>query len=729
LEASGKKEKRYGAPFFAALVGLGLAFFYFVFHHFRVSFADYGKFLLAFFAVVWAPGYCLFWLTKLKVLRVERLTLSLALGLSSSTLIYKFARLLQADWLFWVWVGAALVASVLHLILRPLRKHDFTFRLTGTGLAFLGLCFLIFLVLFMDNYRNGIRQPDGSLLVNLHYYDGFIRNAVIRELSHSVPPQMPFAAGFPLGYHYGMDLVISLFYREFHLDVLDLIHRFLLTFFFALTFLSLFVFLNRFFHSQKKALYGAGVLLFGCGGLTYAAGFLVGAPQAGHVFLNFYLFDILSVNSFLPGLGLLLAGFFALMKYLENHSLSWLLSAGFLLASCGEFKAFFLVPIVGALAVSGAFYSLRFRKFSLLRVLVLTLLFSLPLLCTAYLSAGAGFRYRYVLRFTDWIIRSLQGLKIPAFQTAWQGLFYQGHFNVANIALSLLAALVFLLGTFGLSVLSLPALVRCLLSPRRDEAMRFFLATFFWTSIGAFFCFTIMLINLPRNILNSYIYYLGLIVLGMFFLEALFKFSDRRTRPVRVLLLLAVMLLTFPNSVRFLWVKTRSPQPVFFSSSFVEAAAWTSKKTPPEAVILQPLGLRCVCYLADRRVVLDHSAHSYLDFHLPETEIKKRVEDVRRFFSSPALSGDVLSNYSVSLIWTSNNQGLAKGQKGSDTSLICFTSLGTEKIRKYQMTHRLSLAYQNAEYSLYSVEELPEKDKGIYLLEKTESGPSWKKFE
>ena len=159
-----------------------------------------------------------------------------------------------------------------------------------------------------------------GMLINTHYYDGFIRNAVVRELSHSVPPQMSFASGFPIGYHYGMDLFLSIFYRHLGLGVLDLIHRFSLTWFFLLFITSMFIFVREMSSSQGAALLAAFLAVFGSGGFAYLATYLLGIYQWGNIFYSFYFFNFAGINSILPAFAVLGTGFFALSRALKTGS-------------------------------------------------------------------------------------------------------------------------------------------------------------------------------------------------------------------------------------------------------------------------------------------------------------------------------------------------------------------------------------------------------------------------
>jgi len=89
-------EKRYGAKAFFLFLILFLAFFALIFQLFRLSLVNYGKFLLAIFFIVYIPGQAFVWLIKLKVSRLESITLSLVLGMTSSTLVYRISGIINS---------------------------------------------------------------------------------------------------------------------------------------------------------------------------------------------------------------------------------------------------------------------------------------------------------------------------------------------------------------------------------------------------------------------------------------------------------------------------------------------------------------------------------------------------------------------------------------------------------------------------------------------------------
>ena len=188
-----------------------------------------------------------------------------------------------------------------------------------------------------------------------------------------------------------------------------------------------------------------------------------------------------------------------------------------------------------------------------------------------------------------------------------------------------------------------------------------------------------------------------------------------------IAVLLCAATISIPNTAQFLWVKVRFPQPRSFSPAFLQAAEWVNKNTSPESVLLHPLKLRYVCYFADRRVVMDNASHSYLTFHLTFPQIKKRSEDIQSFYKDPTLNAKFFVSYNVSYVLFEKPPDLPEKNKNIASRIICYSDLGAREILKYQKSHFLEFVYENRDFMIFKVEELPDKEKGVFLLE-IESG-------
>lgn len=651
-------------------------------------------FLAGLVAVIYLPGRSLLRLSGFRGDRLESLVLSCALGAGAAALVIKGATAFGRPRLVFVWAAAALIHAAAGLRRGSRRPAPPGPRPARAGVALAAMAAILLVVLGVDNFRNGLVQPDGSRVVNMRFYDGFIRTSMIREVSHSVPPQLPFAAGTPLNYHYGLDLIAGFFHAQLGLDVLDLYHRYLPAFFFGLLLLGTFLFIRQLF-SEESALWGTFLVLFGSGGLYFAASLLLGAPQGGNIFYSFYFFDFLALNTLLHSLAILFPGFFCLGRYLAGGRRPDLILAAALLALTSEFKVFFIWPVLAALLCAGAAAWLKFRDRSLLKAFSLTAALFLPLLLFTLLRGG-GISYNFGLGFVDWVGRALANLKLAGLESAWSGVVTGSAFSASNLLKALLGLAVFLLGSWGLSVAAVPGLVRRVFSFGRDEVGKLFLAWLCGVSIVYFVFFNIRLVKLPRNIVNIYVYYLGVILLIIFWADMLARHFARTKTLQKTAAFLLVSALCVPNGARFLADKVRVPNPRTFSASFLETADWLNSHSEPEDVVLHPIEMTYLCYFADRRVVLDASIHSYLDFHLPQREIRRRKTDVARFFNDPAGSGEVLAAYGVRLIWVPSGTVLPASSRAAPART------GGEEGNE-AAGFRLEKVFENGDFALWRV--------------------------
>ena len=715
--------RRIVLEFRALLLLFILAFLSFlvIFGRFHVSAADCGKFFLGLLILVYIPGQSLLLLLRFQASRLERVSIALALGMGASTLVNKYSRFFHVEIFFGIWLALALGYYIYHLIRHPPRKAGFRLEWNGTRVGLLAILLLVVLMLSADSYHNGIVQADGALSVRMHYYDGFIRNAVIREVSHSVPPQMPFAAGYPLGYHYGLDLFVSMFYRYLGLGIFDLNHRLLITFFLALLAFSVFNFIRDLLSSEKTALWGTFLLLFGSGGMTYLAGPLFGRSIGSNIFHSFYLFDILGVNSLLPALILMFSGFLSLTRYLRNRSSGGLILAGLFFAFAAEFKVFLIIPVLAALVIAGLIFQVRNRDGALLKVLVVTILATLPLFFSAIMTNRGGPRYVFALKFVDWISPMLRSMGFETLASAWNGFIHSGRLSLLALFSFFGGWLMFALGSFGLSLVAIPSAIKGFFSWKRIEPARLFLSALVLSSIVCFFFLHIALGVNRRDILNIYVFYLGLAALLVIWVERLMGFLARKRRAVQITAMAVILGLSMPNTIGFLWAKARDPRTEIFAREFLEVTRWFSGHTPVESVVLHPLDLSRLCYLGDRRVVLDASDSSYLDFHILPRDIRRRREDIERFFADPQLSGDILEKYRVDYVIAWDAQG-ALGLPETLSPFLCYASLGPASPKTYIPSHRLSPVFRNRYVRIYEVKGTREDERRPSILDETGSG-------
>ena len=197
-------------------------------------------FLLSLGAIAWLPGRALLALLRVRAGLLEQAVVSLALGLVGSAAAYWLLAFLGLRPLFWLWPPAA---GLLLFRLReagPRRAPEEGARgdLAAVGaLVVLAVAALAFAPFY---YRNLAPTRDGGLT----FYalpDLVLHLSIAQELTHAVPPTVPFMPGTPLSYHYGADLVLALFSAVPGLGLPDVAARFVPTLFFALALGAAFV--------------------------------------------------------------------------------------------------------------------------------------------------------------------------------------------------------------------------------------------------------------------------------------------------------------------------------------------------------------------------------------------------------------------------------------------------------------------------------------------------------
>jgi hypothetical protein len=643
-----KEPRTAGPAVFFGLCGGGVLAFVAVFSLFGVPAVDSLKFLAGLLAGVVSPGLAMVRLLRLDGSRVERAALVLTLGFTASTLLARISGLLNVPALLWAGLGGAAVYVLAGLALHPPAAAAFRFRVTTEGLAFGLLALLVLAALWIDNFRNGMTLTDGSVRYFMRFYDGFSRIALTRELSHAVPPQMPFAAGLPISYHYDMNLFAAAFYKYLGLSAADLFHRLTITFYFAAFLLSAFAFIRRWAKSAGAALLGTFLAVFGTGGLGWLAGLL--SPSAGYwgqTFFSFYYIDLVSINPILPALAVFFAGALALHRYAESRRSGWLLAAAFLLALITGYKMTFAVPVLGGLLAAAAGFLLFRKDATLLRPALVTALMTAPILLLAGVQNVRGPSYGPSLAFNDWVSVALFQSGLNRLAETWRDLIHGQGFGPVSILAGLAALLVFFLGGFGASLLGLPDLMRRTFRFRRDDATTVFLGAVFLAGIVFFFWSSPRLGVTPRPWIVVDIFKLSAAILLAGAAVWAFRAAGKAPRVARIALPAALLLLSLPNTIQFQAEKYLHPQPKIFPADFTSACDFLQKSAGPDAVILYGDSVSYVPYFTDHRAVLDRTPHSYLQYHLEPDKLAERRDDIRRFLDNPGGNGPILAKYGV----------------------------------------------------------------------------------
>ncbi len=622
---------------------------------------SFPRFLLAVPLLVYLPGKLLLDGSRVSVRPLEHLTVSLLLGMIATSAVYWLTMRLAAPALFPLWV---LTAAGVCLYRSRHSWRDLTGwrpALDGSQRLLVGLIALAWTLLAISPlyYRNLVDLPDGGLALVPHAPDVAMHLAVANELTHTVPPQVPFVAGRRLAYHYAPDLLPALFHRYAGLSVLDLTVRFLPTLLLATTLLAIFCCARAWLGSGRGAILVTFLVMFG-EDFSFLPGLLGVAADfwSADYFWSPTTFSLYWFNPMLPALALLFGGLFCLHRFWQHGGRGWLGLTALHFAAVTETKVFVAAQVLASLAVVGLYYLVRFRDTRPAKLLALTCLFALPLGLHLGGANAAGAGQTLVLRHT-FIPATLRALDLDG--TAWghsvMRLLDGSPVTLAGpAALFLIALPGFLLGSLGLRVLALPALARHLLTPRPSSGPRFFLAVFI--AAGVLLALTCAIVHKQAPLEGQYnnavwFYVQSKYVMWIVVVEVLRGRPRTWRRPFRAVAVTMVIGLSLPSTVQFFYAQASSPllQPQVLGPSERALLRFLDARCPPGTVVLAPQGVALPLTAFTRcRTPIVACPYAYSASFVPAAELARRDSDRKAFWECWAggdLRTDVLTRYQV----------------------------------------------------------------------------------
>ena len=652
-------ERRISVPHLAIFLGVALLLYTVVFCMWtRVSPWAVVRFFLAIVFILFLPGKLLVVAARLRLGPLEDWALSLVLGMAASTGLYFICALCGVRGLFPLWPLGATGFCLFRGARNWRRVVGCHFPLDMSHVLLAGLVGLILVPLFFlpMYYRNMVLLPDGSM----SYLDGpadpFFHLSVANELVHSVPPQVPFLAGQPLPYHYAMHLLAAMLSDVARLSMLDLVFRFMPTFFLALTALAIFCFARIWMGSSYAALLAVLLVIVG-----EDFSFIPGLLLKSHGVWSYQFFHVPTIYSFyfinpiLPALAILFVGLLCLARFYDKGGREWLVVTAFLFASLSAYKLFTGVHALTALAMAGVTYLLVFRDRLLLKVVVLAALGSAPLLLAGWLGSS-GLAASARLQPWPFVPKMLHALGLGG---TWLGLqmrllFNGGVVSFTNLALLFAVALpVYLVGSLGVRVAAIPSVIRTLSRPGESKAVRFFLASFVVLGPAIALTWSLTPENSPRAYNNAIWFYVeSKHLLWLFVAEMVLLASRGRSRFWRALTVAAVVVLTVPSSIQYFGMQMSQGR-VVLDRSGVEAMTYMDQNCQQGEVVLSGQRLNTLMAAATRcRVPV---ADIYASVQMSEVELDQRLADYSGFWESwrkGELRADVLAKYRVAYVVT-----------------------------------------------------------------------------
>jgi hypothetical protein len=436
-------------------------------------------FLVAVVMLAYVPGKLLLLLLKRTLTPVVDVTLACILGLVVSSLAYWLITVahLTRFYLVWplttaaafVWLYCSKRKSLSHHSAKLAVFHGESVQQSRdrsgfalTGVVALGILVFAFLPHY---YTNFTWRPDGTMRV-CPLPDVLFHVAVANELTHTIPPQAPVFAGYPLVYHYGMDLSVAMFAKATALDMRDLTVRFVPTLFLALSMLSVFCFSRNWLGSGYFGALVVFLVLFG-EDFSFIPRLLLGEKVDWS--LRYFglppILPLFCANPILPGLGLLFAGLFCLERYLRERGGAWLFLTALLFVALIQVKIFIAAQMMCSLALAALVYLGLFRNTTLLRVAACTAISAMPLAGSVLFKNRRG--PNIVTKFEPWLYvsDSMEALGIKNRLTGF-------------VSFAALAVPIYLVGCLGMRVIGVPAILKAIFRPDPKSALRFVLAVF-----------------------------------------------------------------------------------------------------------------------------------------------------------------------------------------------------------------------------------------------------------
>jgi hypothetical protein len=527
--------------------------------------------------------------------------LVLPLGTAATAGLFWASLVTRTPWVF--------PAGVL-ILLAVLAWRPFPGPAPGPGLR--GALFpfaLLVALLAVTQYPWNRRAADGDFLLDpLVPSDTAFHVGLTRELDLAYPPQLPGVSGFPVGYHFGTDLVRGAALRWARVDPYDSISRFDVTLWGLALLLVLRTLADRLFASAAVVALVPWTLF-----LTDFS-FLFGASPQAHWWTDLLrgnlLLSLFASNPIVPALALALGALVALERHRAGEGRGWLFLAALLALAVPFFKVFLGAHLLLGLGVAGLLAgrgNLRPLCFVGAPCAAATL---------ALVLGQGGETVRAGLAPFDLVAVTRESLGLPVLS----GLALAG-WGLLWIFLSL-----------GLRTLGLGEAVRSLRSPSLSAAALAAMALAAWP-LGLLFRVSAPEVLPGQKFVNdaAYLVEQGGPLLWVF--TVLFFVRFARTPVRRVAAAVGVVALALPATIQFVVKKSQEPPDRLPAATVRAMDALAAASRPGDVVMQRPGGRHPPppVVLVGRRVPYERFT-PYLTQFASRADLEKRHEEVFRFF-------------------------------------------------------------------------------------------------
>jgi hypothetical protein len=527
--------------------------------------------------------------------------LVLPIGLAYSAGALWLSLVAGTPWLYPLLIAIALAAAALA------RGRPWRFAAGPPLRGALAPGAVLVVLLAVTQYPGNRFSADGAFRLDPFVaFDTAFHVGLTRELTIGYPPQLPGVAGFPIGYHFGTDLVRAAALRWASVDPYDAISRFDVT----LGALALLLALRA--AARAAGASASAVSLVGWSLLATDFSFAFAANAQAHWWADLLrgniLISLFLANPVVPALAIALGALVAFRRHENLEGRGWLLLAAALGAAVPFFKVFLGAHLLLGFGVATVLRPARWRPIAATAAPCL--------LATAALAFGRG---------AETVVVRLAPFDLVAVTRETLGLAPLSGPALVGWSVLWLAA------SLGLRMLGLPAAVRALAHGPVTAAAMAAMALAAWP-LGLLFRVSAPEALSGQRIINdaAYIVEEGGPLLWIFTALALAELAASRRRAVALTL---VAVLALPSTVHFVVKKAAlPPDPV--PAGMVRAVRAVASLSRPGDVVMQRPGARyppLPVVLFGRRVPYERFT-PYLTQFAPADALERRHETVYRFF-------------------------------------------------------------------------------------------------
>ncbi len=664
-------------------------------------------FVVAVAFCIYVPGKLVLEIAAVEPGPLEEVTLSLILGMPMSSILYWILAYLGLGHVFILFPLAAALAYGYRGRSKWRAMWSYRVSLDPSHVLLLGVIVLALLPLCMlpVYFRNVDLLPGSSMAYARRPFDVVQHLSFAQELTHSVPPQIPFFSGDALEYHYGMDLLAAMMSSVGGLSVLDLTVRFLPTFFLVTAILAIFCFSRLWLDSRYGAVLVTFLVVLG-EDLSFVPGVLLGsgAVWSAQFFGVPTTYSLYAMNPMLPCLGLLFSALFCLGRSYREESTPWSVLAAFLLAMTAGYKVFVTAQVFASLALAGVIFLFRSRETRLLKVLAMTALLGAPLYLHTLAGSQAG--ARMWIRIDPWpyvpVALKQMGLSGTSLASQIAALYQSRMVSVGGVAgLFLVALPAYLLGSLGVRVMALPAVVRDLFSLRGSNGLGLFAALFVILGpLATLTCTATPWGYPPESEYNNAVWFFvqSKYVMWVFAGESILLLCRGRRRVSQVLTVAVIVGLSMPSTVQYFRSQTYHGLQTLSEDELELMNFLAQGCANGEVVLAQEESAEPIVALTTCRVpVLNPGTYTHL--FVSRAELEQRERDMLSFWQALGqgeFQTDVTERYEVAYVVI---------DRGSPEFAALRSSWqgGSEPASGGEM--RLEPCFQNQKYVVYEVRQ------------------------